>query len=142
MVVGDRVGQRVRRTIRPLWQALTELSARLGDETGAGTASEVFDLLSEDAAARLARVDPLDLQAEADVRLDGEVREERRPLEDRVRRTAVRRPEMSSWALPAQRAQPPRPPTSKRTGRRVPSIAPIRLLAGARTLASRSNRSR
>ena len=34
-------------SIRPLWQALTELSARLGDETGAGTASEVFDLLSE-----------------------------------------------------------------------------------------------
>ncbi len=32
--------------IRPLWQALTELSARLGDETGAGTSNEVFDLLA------------------------------------------------------------------------------------------------
>ena len=32
--------------VRPLWQALTELSARLGDETGAGTSSEVFDLLA------------------------------------------------------------------------------------------------
>jgi len=31
--------------VRPLWQALTELSARLGDETGAGTSPEVFDLL-------------------------------------------------------------------------------------------------
>ena len=32
--------------VRPLWQALTELSALLGDETGAGTAGEVFDLLA------------------------------------------------------------------------------------------------
>ena len=32
--------------VRPLWQALTELSAKLGDETGAGTAGEVFDLLA------------------------------------------------------------------------------------------------
>jgi len=32
--------------VRPLWQALTELSARLGDETGAGTSNEVFDLLA------------------------------------------------------------------------------------------------
>ena len=32
--------------VRPLWQALLELSAALGDETGAGTASEVFDLLA------------------------------------------------------------------------------------------------
>ncbi len=31
--------------VRPLWQALTELSAKLGDETGAGTAQEVFELL-------------------------------------------------------------------------------------------------
>jgi NADH-quinone oxidoreductase subunit G len=35
--------------VRPLWQALTELSALLGDETGAGTSPEVFDLLTEDA---------------------------------------------------------------------------------------------
>jgi NADH-quinone oxidoreductase subunit G len=34
--------------VRPLWQALTELSARLGDETGAGTSGEVFDLLAAD----------------------------------------------------------------------------------------------
>ena len=46
--------QRVRPSVphpgatRPLWQALTELSAKLGDETGAGTASEVFDLLAAD----------------------------------------------------------------------------------------------
>ena len=33
-------------SVRPLWQALSELSARLGDETGAGTSSEVFDLLA------------------------------------------------------------------------------------------------
>ncbi len=44
--------QRVRPSVphpgamRPLWQALTELSAKLGDETGAGTAGEVFDLLA------------------------------------------------------------------------------------------------
>ncbi|MEO7197254.1 MAG: molybdopterin-dependent oxidoreductase, partial [Solirubrobacterales bacterium] len=34
--------------VRPLWQALTELSALLGDETGAGTSEEVFDLLASD----------------------------------------------------------------------------------------------
>ncbi|MCB0876326.1 MAG: NADH-quinone oxidoreductase subunit NuoG, partial [Solirubrobacterales bacterium] len=33
-------------TVRPLWQALSELSARLGDDPGAGTAGEVFDLLA------------------------------------------------------------------------------------------------
>jgi NADH-quinone oxidoreductase subunit G len=32
----------------PLWQALTDLSAKLGDETGAGTAQEVFELLEAD----------------------------------------------------------------------------------------------
>ena len=32
--------------IRPLWQALTDLSAKLGDETEAGTAQEVFELLA------------------------------------------------------------------------------------------------
>ena len=32
--------------VRPIWQALSELSARLGDDPGAGTASEVFDLLA------------------------------------------------------------------------------------------------
>jgi len=32
----------------PLWQALTGLSAKLGDETGAGTAQEVFELLEQD----------------------------------------------------------------------------------------------
>jgi NADH-quinone oxidoreductase subunit G len=36
--------------VRPLWQALSELSARLGTDPGAGTASEVFDLLAADAA--------------------------------------------------------------------------------------------
>ncbi len=35
--------------VRPLWQALTELAALLGDETGAGTSPEVFDLLAEEA---------------------------------------------------------------------------------------------
>jgi len=35
--------------VRPLWQALSELSARLGDDPGAGTASEVFDLIAADA---------------------------------------------------------------------------------------------
>lgn len=35
--------------VRPLWQALSELSAMLGDETGAGTSSEVFDLLADEA---------------------------------------------------------------------------------------------
>ncbi len=34
--------------VRPLWQALTDLSAKLGDETGAGTAQEVFELLAAD----------------------------------------------------------------------------------------------
>jgi len=34
--------------VRPIWQALTELSARLGDETGAGTSGEVFDLLASE----------------------------------------------------------------------------------------------
>jgi NADH-quinone oxidoreductase subunit G len=34
--------------VRPLWQALSELSARLGADPGAGTASEVFDLLAAD----------------------------------------------------------------------------------------------
>ena len=34
--------------VRPVWQALTELSARLGDETGAGTSGEVFELLAAD----------------------------------------------------------------------------------------------
>ncbi len=32
--------------VRPVWQALTELSARLGDETGAGTSGEVFEQLA------------------------------------------------------------------------------------------------
>jgi len=32
--------------VRPIWQALSELSARLGADPGAGTASEVFDLLA------------------------------------------------------------------------------------------------
>ena len=35
--------------VRPLWQALSELSALLGDETGAGTSGEVFDLLAAEA---------------------------------------------------------------------------------------------
>ncbi len=35
-------------TVRPLWQALSELSARLGSDPGAGTAGEVFDLLAAD----------------------------------------------------------------------------------------------
>ncbi|MCB0864784.1 MAG: NADH-quinone oxidoreductase subunit NuoG, partial [Solirubrobacterales bacterium] len=35
--------------VRPLWQALSELSAMLGDENGAGTSSEVFDLLAAEA---------------------------------------------------------------------------------------------
>jgi NADH-quinone oxidoreductase subunit G len=34
--------------VRPLWQVLTDLSAKLGDETGAGTAEEVFALLAND----------------------------------------------------------------------------------------------
>jgi NADH-quinone oxidoreductase subunit G len=33
-------------SVRPLWQVLTELSAKLGDETGAGSAEEVFELLA------------------------------------------------------------------------------------------------
>jgi NADH-quinone oxidoreductase subunit G len=37
--------------VRPLWQALSELSARLGDDPGAGTASEIFDLLAADIPA-------------------------------------------------------------------------------------------
>ncbi|GIK76592.1 MAG: NADH-quinone oxidoreductase [Actinomycetes bacterium] len=37
-------------SVRPLWQALSELSARLGADPGAGTASEVFDLLAADVA--------------------------------------------------------------------------------------------
>jgi NADH-quinone oxidoreductase subunit G len=32
--------------VRPMWQALSELLARLGDETGAGTSGEVFSLLA------------------------------------------------------------------------------------------------
>ena len=36
--------------VRPLWQALSELSALLGDETGAGTSGEVFDLLAAEAS--------------------------------------------------------------------------------------------
>jgi NADH-quinone oxidoreductase subunit G len=32
--------------VRPLWQALCDLSTKLGDETGAGTAEEVFELLA------------------------------------------------------------------------------------------------
>ena len=32
--------------VRPVWQALSELLARLGDETGAGTSGEVFSLLA------------------------------------------------------------------------------------------------
>jgi predicted molibdopterin-dependent oxidoreductase YjgC len=35
-------------SVRPLWQALAELSSRLGDETGAGAARDVFDLLAAD----------------------------------------------------------------------------------------------
>ncbi|MFN8152395.1 MAG: NADH-quinone oxidoreductase subunit NuoG [Solirubrobacterales bacterium] len=35
--------------VRPLWQALSELAALLGDENGAGTSGEVFDLLAADA---------------------------------------------------------------------------------------------
>gem|GEM_PF-4282740 len=34
--------------IRPLWQVLCDLSGKLGDETGAGTAQEVFELLADD----------------------------------------------------------------------------------------------
>ncbi len=34
--------------VRPLWQALSELSARLGDDPGAGTAGEVVDLIAAD----------------------------------------------------------------------------------------------
>ena len=34
--------------VRPIRQALSELSARLGDDPGVGTASEVFDLLAAD----------------------------------------------------------------------------------------------
>jgi NADH-quinone oxidoreductase subunit G len=34
--------------VRPLWQVLAELAARLGDETGAGAAREVFELLAAD----------------------------------------------------------------------------------------------
>jgi NADH-quinone oxidoreductase subunit G len=34
--------------VAPLWQALCDLSAKLGDETGAGTAQEVFELLEAD----------------------------------------------------------------------------------------------
>jgi NADH-quinone oxidoreductase subunit G len=46
--------QRVRPSVphpgrtRPLWQVLTDLSAALGDETGAATAGEVFDLLADE----------------------------------------------------------------------------------------------
>ncbi|HET6829789.1 MAG TPA: NADH-quinone oxidoreductase subunit NuoG [Solirubrobacterales bacterium] len=36
--------------LRPLWQALSELSARLGADPGAGTAGEVFDLIAADAS--------------------------------------------------------------------------------------------
>ena len=32
--------------VRPVWQALSELSGRLGDDPGAGTAGEVFDLIA------------------------------------------------------------------------------------------------
>jgi NADH-quinone oxidoreductase subunit G len=32
--------------VRPIWQALSELLARLGDETGAGSSGEVFSLLA------------------------------------------------------------------------------------------------
>jgi NADH-quinone oxidoreductase subunit G len=32
--------------VRPLWQVLCDLSAKLGDETGAGTAQEAFELLA------------------------------------------------------------------------------------------------
>jgi NADH-quinone oxidoreductase subunit G len=35
-------------SVRPLWQALCELSARLADETGAGTSGEVYSLLAAD----------------------------------------------------------------------------------------------
>jgi len=35
-------------TIRPVWQALSELSARLGADPGAGTAGELFDLVAAD----------------------------------------------------------------------------------------------
>jgi NADH-quinone oxidoreductase subunit G len=34
--------------VRPLWQVLSELGAALGDDPGAGTAGEVFDLLAAD----------------------------------------------------------------------------------------------
>jgi len=34
--------------VRPIWQALSELSARLGDDPGAGSAGEVFDAVAAD----------------------------------------------------------------------------------------------
>ena len=58
------------------------------------------------------------------------------------RRSAVRRPERSSRAMPFHLAQLPSPSTVRAIGRSVPSIAPATPRAGEASLTSRSKRSR
>ena len=77
--------------MRPLWQALSELSAWLGTDPGAGTASEVFDLLAAFTMARDYAIiaveldgqplgDALDLYNYPDVITTGELAFGQRPL--------------------------------------------------------------